>query len=83
MKLIDVEFKQKVEIYFDYRWCRDKLMAFDDEGELNLFDQLPDEVKLHIYSDFLFVDFLEIYKSFFSYVNKDSPNQPSYYSWND
>lgn len=74
MKPIDVEFKNSVENYFDYRWCRDKLMAFENDDEMNLFDQLPDEIKLNIYSDFLFVDFLEIYKSFFSYPNKDSPH---------
>lgn len=44
---------------------------------------MPDEVKLNIYSDFLFVDFLEIYKSLFSFHNKNSPNQPSYYTWED
>ena len=83
MKPVDVEIKQEVETYFEYRWCRDKLMAFEAEEDTNMFDQLPDEVKLNIYSDFLFVDFLEIYKSLFSFHNKNSPNQPSFYTWED
>ena len=73
MKPVDVEIKQEVETYFEYRWCRDKLMAFQQEDDMNMYNQLPDEVKLNIYSDFLFVDFLEIYKSLLASITRIRP----------
>lgn len=38
MKPVNVEFKQEVETYFEYRWCRDKLMAFESEEDINMID---------------------------------------------
>jgi hypothetical protein len=38
MKPVNVEFKQEIETYFEYRWCRDKLMAFESEEDMNMID---------------------------------------------
>ena len=56
-------------------------MAFQEETDLSIVDQIPETVILRIYSDFLFGEFLESYQTIFSFRNEDSLNQPAFYTW--
>ena len=56
-------------------------MAFEDEADVAIGDQLPADVLLRIYSDFLFEDFLESYEKLFCFRNEDSLEQPAFYTW--
>ena len=42
---------------------------------------MPEETQIKLYRDYLYVDFLKCFKRFFSIKNIESPNQHSYYSW--
>ena len=64
---IDVDLKRRIEDHFDYKWKNDKLLAFQEESDQNLFEQLPDNVVLNIYLQFLFEDFLEAFERVFSF----------------
>ena len=40
--------------------------------DLSIADQIPEEVRLRIYSDFLFGEFLASYEKIFCFRNEDS-----------
>jgi hypothetical protein len=41
---LDLALRNKIEAHFDYKWSRDRNQAIDEEGELALLGQIPDEV---------------------------------------
>jgi hypothetical protein len=70
-----------MEDHFDFKWKNDKLLAFTDDADASICDQLPEDVLLRIYSDFLFEDFLASYEKLFCFRNEDSSDQPAFYTW--
>jgi hypothetical protein len=83
-KPLDKHLKKRIEDHFTYRWSKDKLMAFQEDSDLSIFGQLPDEVHQMMYTEFLFRDFLENYKTTFSsFPNEDSVNQNAFYTFYD
>lgn len=54
---IKVQLKDQIEKHFDYKWKKDKNQSIDDEAELAMLDQLPEEVQNKIFCDFLFSEF--------------------------
>ena len=59
-------------------------MAFQEDADLSIFGQLPDEVRQMMYTEFLFRDFLESYKNTFSsFPNEDSVNQNAFFTFYD
>jgi hypothetical protein len=44
---------------------------------------MPSDVQIKLYSDFLFSDFLDTYKRFFSIPKKEADIKHAYYTWND
>lgn len=82
-KPIEHWLQMKIEDHFDYKWKNDKLLAFEDEADATICEQLPDDVLLRIYSDFLFEDFLAAYEKLFSFRNEESRNQPAFYTWDN
>jgi hypothetical protein len=75
------DLKLKIEDFFDYKWNNDRLTAFREDADMNIYDQLPPEVQEIIYTEFLFKDFLQSYKKTFQIPNLESPHQPAYYNW--
>jgi len=49
----------EIEAFFDYKWNNDKNQAIDDDEEIALLEQMPIVVQDHLYSGFLFNDFLQ------------------------
>jgi hypothetical protein len=43
-KNMPVDLKNSIEVHFDYRWRTDRLAAFTEAQDLNLFIQLPHDV---------------------------------------
>ena len=64
-KSINLELRQKIEAFFDYKWNNDRNMAIDDEGEIALLDQLPTEVKDKLLVGYLYNNFLHTFKTLF------------------
>ena len=79
---IDLTLKREIEAFFAYKWTMDKNMAFKDEQDITIFEQLPEEVRQMIYQEFMFKEFLWTYRRTFTFPNKYNENQPSFYTWN-
>mgnify|MGYP002630702022 CR=1 FL=1 len=72
--------RQKIEDFFAYKWAMDKNNAVGEQ-DLDMLQQLPQEVQVRIFTDFLFMKFLSKYKKFFVFPNLQSKNRHSYYNW--
>ena len=80
---IDLNLKRNIEAHFDNKWQSDKNQAFYEEHDLSIFNQLPGDVQILLYKDFLFSDFLDQFKNSFCFPKNDSCNQYAFYTWND
>ena len=69
---VEVEYSLKttIEAFFDYKWQFDRNQAIDDEEELAMLEQLPEEVQNKIYTNFLFKEFLKTFSQTFT-IYKD------------
>jgi hypothetical protein len=54
---IKVQLKEQIEKHFDYKWKKDKNQSVDDDEEVEMLNQLPDEVQNRIFCEFLFSEF--------------------------
>ena len=79
-KQMKLDLKLKIEEHFDYKWKMDKNNAVGEQ-DLAMLQQLPQEVQMRIFTDFLFKDFLIKYKKFFIFQNLQSKNSHAYYNW--
>ena len=64
---INQQLKGEIEQFFKYKWIHDKTCALIDENDIKLIDQIPDEVVQMIYTNFLFSQFLEHFRYFFTF----------------
>ena len=77
--------------FFDYKWKNDRNQALDDDEELEMMMQLPDEVRDKLYSGFLFNDFLTKFQMFFRIEKKQNVSTftvsnftvRNFYTWKD
>ena len=58
---------QKFEAYFEYFWKNDKNAAVATEEDNAIMRELPEQIKGSIYKDFLFQDFLELFRVHFMF----------------
>lgn len=75
--------KERIEAFFDYKWEHDKNQAFREEEDLQLFQQLPPDVQVQMYNQYLFVGFLKAFSKVFSIPKHDNPNRYAFFTWND
>ena len=54
-------------------------MAIKDE--MNLIEQIPEDTRIYLFRNFLFNEFLESFKKFFSIENKEHKRQHAYFTW--
>ena len=54
----------KFEKYFEYRWRSNNNFAVSTEDDIALLLQLPAIVQTQIYSDYLFKEYLQVYKKY-------------------
>lgn len=80
-RLINFKLKISIEDYMEYRWKNDKNQAISSEEDMSLLSQLPHEPQKAIYKDFLFFNFLNVFRNYFSIQNNFSPNKNSFYTW--
>ena len=55
---MDQNLKIQIEDFFGYKWNMDLNMAVETEEETKLLEQLPNQVQISIFSQFLFSRFL-------------------------
>lgn len=59
----------KIEDFFDYFWANDRMRALKSPQDVKITDELQDTFMQHILMEFLFVDFLYIFKK--SFINDE------------
>jgi len=60
----------RIEEYFKYRWENHKNLAVQQEpADSKLFDMLPFKVQRGIYTEYLYSNFLSVYKSIFKIMS--------------
>jgi hypothetical protein len=59
------EFVKRIEDYFIFKWSHDRLLAFNDDDGKFMLDQLPFDVQYRIFTEFLYLEFLEKYRCTF------------------
>ena len=69
-------------MYFSYKWSNDKNTALAHEKDRAIFEQLPHDVQRKIYSDFIFRDFYNKHKKFFT-IQRDKKWKHSYFNLQD
>lgn len=70
-KMIPIQLQQEIQEYFDYRWEHDKNAAINDDEEVALLTQLPQDTQDKLLNGFLFREFIRIFRLFFR-MTKDS-----------
>lgn len=76
---------KRFEDYFEYYWAKDKNHAFCSEADKRFLKELPKGIRCKIYKEFLFKDFLYLFKKHFTFVRQDTLTkiETTYWSWND
>lgn len=79
------EMIKRFEEYFEYYWAHDKNYAIQSEEDMRFMKELPKHIRRDIYKDFLFKDFLYIFKRHFRLVREDrlTKLETSYWNWED
>lgn len=62
----------KFEEYFTYYWAHDKNYAIQSDDDMRFMKELPKVIRRDIYKDFLFKDFLYLFKTHFKLVKEDN-----------
>lgn len=78
---IDYTLQFQIEDFFDYRWVNDRNQAISTQDDIDLISQLPLEIQRKIYSDFLFKNFLQSFRKYFTMPNYENRNKNSFYTW--
>lgn len=87
---ISKEMIKRFEEYFEYYWSHDKNYAIQSEEDVRFMKELPKPIRRDIYKDFLFKDFLYLFKTHFRFPREegdanisDLNKERSYWSWED
>eukprot|EP00347_Sterkiella_histriomuscorum_P018178 403346494 len=57
---------RKIENYFDYYWAQDRNYAIKSEEDLRFMQELPKQIRISIFREFLFKNFLYLFRSYFT-----------------
>jgi len=69
--ILDLNIKMKMEEYFEHRWAQNKNWSIEEEQDLIIMDQVPTNVQQDLLTNFLFKDFGNCYRHFFSWIYKN------------
>ena len=81
------EMTNKFEEYFDYYWRNDKNYAIKSDEDKRFMKELPALIRRDIYKDFLFKDFVYLFRTHFKLIKPESmlqtPTDRKIYNWDD
>ena len=72
----------QIESYFKYYWANDHLAFFRAEEDMRFFVELPEDIRLEIFTGFLFRPFISTFRKFFE-IHKNKNQKHSYFKWQD
>ena len=62
----------KFEKYFEYFWKNNKNYAIQSEEDFSIMRELPASIQSNIYKDFLFADFMELFRVHFTFAKPEN-----------
>ena len=77
---INAAFKKEIEEYFDFKWKKDKNIAFQSDHDRKILDELPANVINRIFMNFLFTRFFKVFLRNFSVPNKKMKKNGAFYN---
>lgn len=77
--------RRRIEKYFEYYWTRDLNYAMKSEEGQRFISELPKEIRVNIYKDFLFNSFLYKFRVYFKIPTGVPKNclKLVYLTWSD
>ena len=78
---MDLQLRRKIEAFFEYKWVKDKNLLLETNDGVKMFNELPKDTQIYIYRNYLFCEFLNNFRKFFSIKNPASQHQPSFFTW--
>ena len=60
-----------IEDFFEFYWSNNKMVAFQSEIDKRFMGELPDVVTQQIYIDYVYKDFVYLFKDRFKYIDDD------------
>lgn len=66
-KQMKVKQRSDIEAFFEYKWNNDKSVALQEDSDKAYLEQLPEDVQVAIITSFLYSDFLEQFRDFFTF----------------
>ena len=80
-KPINREIVAQIEEFFDYKWAHDKNQAVILDADVQILNELPINVKVRLFTQFLNHRFLRKHRKFFEFKNHLSKWNHSYFNW--
>lgn len=79
------EMTKKFEQYFEYYWQHDKNYAIQSDDDKRFMKELPKHIRRDIYKEFLFKDFIYLFRTHFKIIKEDNSGngKRQLYSWDD
>lgn len=77
---------KKFEQYFEYYWKNDKNYAIQSDEDKRFMKELPKHIRRDIYKEFLFKDFIYLFRTHFKLVKEENLQNPSkrkLWNWED
>jgi hypothetical protein len=75
---------KRFEQYFEYYWQHDKNYAIQSEDDKRFMKELPKHIRRDIYKEFLFKDFIYLFRTHFKVLKEDTGNgKRQLYTWED
>ena len=57
--------------FFNYKWKWDRNFFIKTEEDLQILEELPEHVKMGLYKDFIYTDFLKKFRKLFQFKHMD------------
>ena len=80
------EMTKKFEQYFEYYWQHDKNYAIQSDEDKRFMKELPKHIRRDIYKEFLFKDFIYLFRTHFKLIKPDMGGPGGkrvQYTWDD
>lgn len=82
---LPVDLTKRIEKHFEYVWKNDRNCAIASEEDLEIFSELPVSCQGRIFKDFLFKDFLDMFRVHFTFTKPElgKGGVVKHYEWVD
>ena len=74
--------REEIVTYFEFYWANDVNHTLAEEIDLRFFAELPNNIKVDIFKNFLFRYFIKAHNKLFEFPKFEN-RKHSYYSWYD